>query len=39
VVEVDVHEEQVEEVEGEMELVDECEVGVVRVVEVGALLG
>ncbi len=35
---VDVHEEQVGEVEEEQELVDECEVEVVQVVEVDALL-
>jgi hypothetical protein len=35
---VDVHEERVEEVEEEEELVDECGVGVVRVAEVGELL-
>jgi hypothetical protein len=38
VVVVDVHGERVEEVEEEEELVDECEVEVEQVVEVGALL-
>jgi len=38
VVVVDVHEERVGEVEEKVELVDECEVEVVQVVEVDALL-